>query len=239
MTAQLNLVTCQQILDAASQFLGESSTPSNQNTIRINFANMGLNSVAYERNWSWEFKEPTPINLVSGQSSYSLTLTDVKGAQSLDYVQVSDNSGNAQALWPYYTPVDYETYKGIVNKSMTDQVYSIVGNNTNGYTLYINPAPTYSVTGGIAFGYYQMFTALVNTTDTTNFPQADTIGWFVAARVYLGYREQAQYQLSMKEFSDDIVQMAAYDFKKIPHADTKILSLREAKGLSNNYRSYY
>lgn len=238
MTAQSNLVTCQQILDSASQFLGESSTPSNQNTIRINFANMGLNAVAYERNWSWEYKEATPINLVQGQTAYPLTITDMKGNQSLDWVQVSDGNSNS-ALWPYYQAVDYRTYLAITNNSQSDQVYAVVGNNTTGYTLYINPSPTTSVTGGIKFAYYQMFTSLVNTTDTTNFPQQDTIGWYVAARVYLGYREQAQYQLAMKEFNDDILQMANYDFKKMPHSDSKIISFREARGASNSIKSYF
>jgi hypothetical protein len=125
------------------------------------------------------------------------------------------------------------------NAGSTLNLYSLVGNNTDGYTLYITPSPTYSYTGGIAFGYYAVEPPFVNTTDTTNCPHEDIIGWYIAAQVYLGYREQAQYQLAMNEYQDGLEQLANMDLKQPPNTDNKIANLRNIRGMSSNFRNYF
>ena len=243
MTAQTHLVTCQDCLTFASYVLGETTPPVSQNTIRMNFANVAKDAVLNERNWSWEYTEPTPINLVSGQTAYSLTLTDVKSKNSLDWVQVYDNSTNLQAQWPFYSPTNRHGILSALNNTgnagSTLNLYALVGNNKNGYTLYITPSPTYSKTGGIAFAYYAIEPSFAATTDTTNVPDGDLIGWYIAAQVYLGYREQAQYQLAMNNFQDGLDSLANVDFKQPPNTSNKMANLRNIRGMSTDFRSYF
>jgi hypothetical protein len=243
MTQQTHIVSLNDCLTFASYVLGETTPPASQVAIRTNFANIAKHEVESERNWSFEYTEPSPINLVAGQTAYPLSLVDIKTKNSLDYVQVYDGSTNPQAQWPFYSPT---TRRGILNalnnagnSGGTLNLYSLVGNNTNGYTIYIAPSPIISYTGGIAFGYYAVEAPFVNLVDTTNIPHEDLIGWYIAAQVYLGYREQAQYQLAMNNFQDGLEQLANMDFKQPPNTDNKILNINNLRGFGTSFKTRY
>lgn len=227
-------LTLQNMLDSSSFYLGESGTPSSETTKRTVFANEAKEYVRNLRNWSWEEKTGTAINIVTGTNSYTLA-SDLKNAKAVKWLTVTDTSGNVT----YYTPVSEQDYNALVNQSQTDQVYYVSGNSTSGYTVKINPTPTANVTSGLNYAYYATESDFVNTTDTTNIPKRELFGWYIAAKVLYGYREQAQYQLAMQNFSDAVSDMANEDMKKAPYENSQIQNFRQYNGMSTNFRSYY
>lgn len=230
----MSAITLQNALDSSSYYLGESGTPSSETTKRTVFANEAKEYIRNLRNWSWEEKNATAINVVSGTTSYSLA-SDLKNAKAIKWLTLTDTNGNVT----YYTPVSEQDYNAIVNQSQTDQVYYVSGNPINGYTVKINPSPTVNVTNGINYKYYASESDFVNTTDTTNIPKRELIAYYIAAKVLYGYREQSQYQLAMQNFSDAVADIASEDMKKAPYENSQIQNFRQYNGASTDFRSYY
>lgn len=87
-------------------------------------------------------------NLVSGQQDYPLGTTYL----SLDRVEVKDSSGN----WHRLAQIDQQMLKGANAQSLTDyrktnglpDEYDLVGNS-----VFLYPAPNYSLTNGLKFYY--------------------------------------------------------------------------------------
>jgi hypothetical protein len=236
MSASISVVSLQNCLDLASQLLGETTTPTSQNSIRMGFANMAKRDIRGIRNWTWEQTYAT-TDLTASTITYALP-TDFKDINAMYSVQISDN-GALSYTWPYYAPSTLEGYKGALQTQATDQIYVVTGNYKNGFTLNINPPPSTSVTGGIIFSYYQLEPNFTTVSDTTAIPTPDPIAKFIAAQVLFGYREQAQYQLMIDKYQESIADLAMDDQKEARNAPMGIKSYRSALGKSNNYKHYY
>jgi hypothetical protein len=230
----MSAITLQNALDSSSFYLGESGTPSSETTKRTVFANEAKEYVRNLRNWSWEEKAGTAINIVSGTTKYTLA-SDLKNAKAVKWLTITDSSGNVT----YYTPVSEQDYNAIVNQSQTDQVYYVSGNPVSGYTVQINPSPTANVTNGLNYTYYAAEADFALVTDTTNIPKRELLGWYIAAKVLYGYREQSQYQLAMQNFNGAVEDMANEDMKKAPYENSQIQNFRQYMGMPTNFRSYY
>lgn len=230
----MQAITLQNCLDASSFFLGESGTPTSEVTKRTEFANEAKEYIRNLRNWTFEKKYPAAINIVSGTSLYTLA-TDMKNRQSLEWVKVTDSNNNNT----YYTPVTESEFNAIVNNSQQDQVYLVKGNNVDGYTITLNPAPSANVTNGLNYCYYFAEPDFALTTDTTRIPKREAIAWYITAKVLYGYREQSQYQLAMNEFNGAIEDMANEDMKGDPYVNQQIQNFRQYSGASTDLRTYY
>lgn len=238
MTASINVVTLDDVLTLASQFLGETSVPTTQNTIRTNFANSAKDAVANIRNWTWELTSPAAeIDTVIDQRAYALP-TNFKNKQAMFSIQVTNGDTNSEK-WPFYAQVTEEQFKGYTSQGLQDQVYYVDGNFNDGYTVNINPAPTAVVTGGIVYRYYKLQADFVNLTDTNAIPQKEPLAWYVAQQVLYGYREQAQAQLAQQQYEANILDMTLQDMKMGRNTNEHIKSYREALGRSMNFKTYF
>lgn len=238
MTASINVVTLNDVLTLASQFLGETSVPTTQNSIRTNFANSAKDAIANIRNWTWELTSPAAeLDTVKDQRAYALP-TNFKNKQAMYSIQVSDGNSNPER-WPFYAQVTEEQFKGYTYQGLQDQVYYVNGNFVDGYTVNINPAPASAITGGIVYRYYKLQPDFSALTDTVAIPQKEPLAWYVAQQVLYGYREQAQAQLAQQQYEANILDMTLQDMKMGRNTNEHIKSYREALGRSTNYRTYY
>jgi hypothetical protein len=237
MTATIGVVSLQNILDLASQFLGETSVPSAQNSIRMGFANAAKRTIKGIRNWTWELSPVTTMNLVATTSNYVLP-TDFKDINAMYQVQVS-NDNAVNGVWPYYAPATIEQFQGAVNSSLNDQIFRVTGNYKDGFSMDINPVPANSVTAGILYRYYRFEANFTSVADTTRIPEVEAIAWYVAAQVLYGYREQAQYQLAMDNFQGELTDMSMNDMKEQRNGLQQIKTYRQSLGKTTNFKYYY
>lgn len=240
-------ITLQNILDDSSYLLGETGTPTAQVSIRTRFANDVKDAISKIRHWSWELMDGDPINYVYSASpasnvyTYSLTPSagDLKGRDSMYILKFTDQNGNIT----YFSPVDEPTMDNFTLNGRTDNVFFIKGNAKAGYTLVVNALssalPTQNVTGAWTYRYYGKDADFVNTTDTTFIPSLKAFSEYVAAEVFFGYREQAQYQLARQRYQDALEDLALKDMKPAPFQDSSIKSFRQASGASSQFKTYY
>lgn len=142
-----------------------TSYPVKAFTRNANFAMDKVISYIFKADGSWEFDDTnntdTPIgvaNLVSGQQSYSIPITDLK----INRVRISDSQGN----WIALTQVNRQDLSDYdLNAPAGDpKKYDLIGNS-----IYLYPAPSYSYTGGLEMEI-QRGASYFAYTDTTKTP---------------------------------------------------------------------
>ncbi len=230
-------VTLQNCLDASSYYLWESGTPSTEVTKRTLFANQAKKNIRDLRNWTWELKDATPINIVNGTNNYPFATAapDLKATQAIWTLKIIDQNNNSQ----FYNPVEEPAWDNITVNQLDDQVYWVKGNAVDGFTLYVNALPTANVTNGINPRYFAYEGDFVNTTDATRIPKEEAIGWYIAAKVLYGYREEAMYQLAMQEYQAALDDLSMFDQKTNPFTTETIQNLRQSAGQSTDFRTYF
>ena len=245
--ALIMAVTLQNCLDYASYLIGESGTPTSEVTKRTLFANGAKNAIARIRPWSWELQDGDAINFVYSSSpvngiyTYSLTPSagNFKNKDAMYLLKFTDQNGTIS----YFSPVDESTMDYDTKNGRTDNVFLVKGNDKAGYTLVVNAGasalPTQNVTGAWTYRYFYKDPDFVNTTDTTAIPSSKIIAEYIAAEILYGYREQAEYELARQRYQGSLEDLAMQDMKLAPFQESALMTLRQSKGESVNFKTYY